>query len=45
MIREYIENRLGPVTDEEFNLSCAVVKNYILGELGGIRCLNRCYVK
>ena len=35
MIREYIENRLGPVTDEEFNLSCAVVKNYIYGELGG----------
>ena len=35
MIREYIENRLGPVTDEEFNLSCAVVKNYINGELGG----------
>ena len=35
MIREYIENGLGPLTDEECNLSCAVVKNYILGELGG----------
>lgn len=35
MIREYIESRLGPLTDEEFNLSCAVVKNYINGELGG----------
>ena len=35
MIRKYIEDRIGPVTDEEFKLSCAVVKNYILGELGG----------
>ena len=35
MIREYIENRLGPVTDEEFKLSGAVVKNQINGELGG----------
>ena len=35
MIRKYIEERIGPVTDEEFNLSCAVVKNYIYGELGG----------
>lgn len=35
MIREYIEDKLGPLTDEEFKLSCAVVKNYILGELGG----------
>ena len=35
MIRKYIEERIGPVTDEEFNLSCAVVKNYINGELGG----------
>lgn len=35
MIRKYIEDRIGPVTDEEFNLSCAVVKNYIYGELGG----------
>ena len=35
MIREYIEDKLGPLTDEEFNLSCAVVKNYIYGELGG----------
>ena len=35
MIRKYIEERIGPVTDEEFKLSCAVVKNYILGELGG----------
>ena len=35
MIRKYIEERIGPVTDEEFNLSCAVVKNYIYGEPGG----------
>ena len=35
MIREYIEDKLGPLTDEEFKLSCAVVKNYIYGELGG----------
>ena len=35
MIRKYIEERIGPVTDEEFKLSCAVVKNYINGELGG----------
>jgi len=35
MIRKYIEEKLGPVTDEEFNLSCSIVKNYILGELGG----------
>ena len=35
MIREYIEDKLGPLTDEEFKLSCAVVKNYINGELGG----------
>lgn len=35
MIREYIEDRIGPVTDEEFKISCAVVKNYIYGELGG----------
>lgn len=35
MIREYIEKMLGPVTDEEFKLSCDVVKNYINGELGG----------
>ena len=35
MIRKYIEDRIGALTDEEFNLSCAVVKNYILGELGG----------
>ena len=35
MIREYIQDKLGPLTDEEFNLSCAVVKNYIYGELGG----------
>ena len=35
MIRKYIEDRIGPLTEEEFNLSCAVVKNYINGELGG----------
>ena len=35
MIREYIEDKLGPLTDEEFKLSCTVVKNYIYGELGG----------
>lgn len=35
MIREYIEKRIGPVTDEEFKLVGAIVKNYILGELGG----------
>ena len=35
MIRKYIEERIGPVTDEEFKLSCTVVKNYIYGELGG----------
>lgn len=35
MIRKYIEDRIGALTDEEFNLSCAVVKNYINGELGG----------
>lgn len=35
MIRKYIEDRIGPVTDEEFKLSCTVVKNYIYGELGG----------
>jgi hypothetical protein len=35
MIRSYIEDRIGPLTDEEFNLSCSVVKNYIYGELGG----------
>ena len=35
MIRKYIEDRIGPLTDEEFKLSCAVVKNYINGEHGG----------
>ena len=35
MIRKYIEDRIGPVADEEFKLSCAVVKNYINGELDG----------
>lgn len=35
MIQKYIEDRIGPMTDEEFKLVGAIVKNYILGELGG----------
>ena len=35
MIQKYIEDRIGPVTDEEFKLVGAIVKNYINGELGG----------
>ena len=35
MIRQYIEDRIGALTDEEFNLSGTIVKNYINGELGG----------
>ena len=35
MIRKYIEERIGPVTDEEFDLCGNIVMNYIRGELGG----------
>ena len=35
MIRKYIEDRIGPVTDEEFDLCGNIVMNYIRGELGG----------
>ena len=35
MIRKYIEDKIGALTDEEFNLSGTIVKNYINGELGG----------
>lgn len=35
MIRQYLEERIGPVTDREFELAGSVVKRYILEELGG----------
>lgn len=36
MIKEFIEGKLGKVTDNEFNFAERIVKNFISGELGGI---------
>lgn len=35
MIKEFIEGKLGKVTDNEFNFAERIVKNFISGELGG----------
>lgn len=37
MIKDYLEKNLGSeVSDEEFSFAGAIVKNFIMGECGGV---------
>ena len=36
MIKEFLEDKLGMVSDMEFNFANRIVQNFISGELGGV---------
>ena len=36
MIKEFLEGKLGIVSDMEFNFADRIVQNFISGELGGV---------